>query len=64
MSKILDIVHVLRNGKPLYGDYVRNRHCIVASESKVRERHTVFRYLYTEQEPMCFLNRYFKKTAV
>ena len=33
MSKILDIVHVLRNGKPLYGDYVRNRHCIVASES-------------------------------
>lgn len=33
MSKIMDIVNCLRNGKALYGDYVRNRHCIVASES-------------------------------
>lgn len=33
MGKITDVIDVLRNGKPLYGDYVRNRYCVTAAES-------------------------------
>ncbi len=33
MGRITDIVQILRNNKPLYGDYVRNRYSIIASES-------------------------------
>lgn len=32
MGKIIDMVYKLRNGRPLYMDYVRDRHSIIATE--------------------------------